>query len=161
MHQVGRQAFHRGSDRVLGGVCSGIAAGFHVDPLWVRLAFVILAFFQGIGLFLYIVLWLVMPEKEDGPAPARSGFDSMTEDLRRIGEELRVQFLGGATGAADAGATPLGRGTQTLVLGIILVLVGGLLLAVNTRLITWSVFWPVVLIASGLGLLLRGLHRKA
>jgi len=61
--QAGQQPFYRGSDRIVGGVCSGLAAGFHIDPLWVRLAFVLLAFVQGIGLFIYIVLWLVMPEK--------------------------------------------------------------------------------------------------
>jgi phage shock protein C len=160
MRQAGRQAFHRGGDRILGGVCSGIAAGFHVDPLWVRLAFVVLAFFQGVGLFLYLVLWLVMPEKEDGAAPARSGFDSMTDDLRRIGDELRAQFRGGVAPAADAGGRPMGRGTQTIVLGIILVLVGALLLAVNIRLITWTVVWPVAVIALGVALLARALGRR-
>lgn len=160
MRQIGQQAFRRGGDRIVGGVCSGIAAGFHVDPLWVRLAFVILAFFQGIGLFLYIVLWLVMPEKEEGQAPARSGFDSMTDDVRRIGDELRAQFRGGPGAAGDPAARPVGRGTQTLVLGIILVVLGGLLLAVNTRLISWTVVWPVAVIALGVGLLVRALDRR-
>jgi phage shock protein C len=161
MREYGQQTFRRGSDRILGGVCSGIAAGFHVDPLWVRLAFVILAFFQGIGLFLYIVLWLVMPEKEDGLAPARSGFDSMTDDLKRIGDELRAQFGAGVvvTGADPAGQ-PIGRGRQTFVLGLILVLLGGLLLAVNTRLVTWTVVWPVAVIALGTALLVGTLDRK-
>ena len=51
MRKVGEQSFYRGSDRILGGVCSGLAAGFHVDALWVRIAFVLLAFLQRRGHF--------------------------------------------------------------------------------------------------------------
>ncbi len=148
------QAFHRGNDRILGGVCSGLAAGFHLDPLWVRLAFVLLAFFQGIGLFLYLVLWLVMPEQPERSAPVRSGFESMGDDLKRIAGELKGQFA-----AADAQPQPVGRATQGLVLGIVLVAVGALLLGVNTRIVTWSEVWPVAVIALGAVLLIRAASR--
>src|SRR5215472_7581487 len=94
MRQATQQSFQRGKDRILGGVCSGLAAGLHVDPLWVRLGFVLLAFLQGVGLLIYIVLWLVMPEQVEGQQGTRSGFDSMTADLRRISGELRSQFGG-------------------------------------------------------------------
>src|SRR2546421_7217505 len=102
MRKVGEQSFYRGGDRILGGVCSGLAAGFHVDSLWVRIAFVLLAFLQGIGVFIYVVLWLVMPEKIEDPAGSRSGFDSMTDDLLRISSEVRDQF-----GGAFGGRTPV------------------------------------------------------
>jgi phage shock protein PspC (stress-responsive transcriptional regulator) len=92
MHKSGEQALYRGSDRIIGGVCSGLATGFRINPLWVRIAFVLLAFLQGIGLFFYIVLWLVMPERIEGQAGLRSGFESMGADLRRVGRELQAQF---------------------------------------------------------------------
>ncbi len=63
MEQGTRERWYRGKDRILGGVCSGLAAGLHVDPLWIRIAFVLLALVQGIGVFLYVVLWVVMPEQ--------------------------------------------------------------------------------------------------
>ena len=155
MPDSGRQAFHRGGDRIIGGVSSGLAAGFHVDVLLVRLAFVILAFFQGIGLFIYIVLWLVMPEDTDsGP---RSGFESVAGDMRRIGNEVRGQL--GAHG--DPNATGAGLGGQAVVLGVVLVILGAVLLAVNTGLVTWTVMWPVAVIATGVGLLLRGFRRRS
>src|ERR1051326_6446801 len=155
MRQVGQQAFHRGTDRILGGVCAGMAAGFHIDVLWVRLAFVILAFFQGIGLFISIVLWLVLPAgtAEGG---SRSGFYSMADDLRRVGIELRAQFAGQAGGGA-----PRSRlGSEAVVLGVLLVILGLILLGVNTGLVTWTVIWPVAVIAIGVGLLLRGFGRR-
>jgi len=49
---------------VLAGISSGIANYFDVDPVIVRLIFVIAIFFNGIGLFAYIVLWLVVPVAE-------------------------------------------------------------------------------------------------
>jgi|SRR5579872_4762946 len=155
MSNAGQQAFHRGPDRIIGGVCSGLAAGFHVDPLLVRLAFVILAFFQGIGLLIYIVLWLVMPEDtESGP---RSGFDSVARDMRRVGNEVRGQL--GAQGGPNAPGA--GLGDQALVLGFVLVVLGAVLLAVNTGLVSWTVLWPVAVIAIGVGLLLRGFRRRS
>ena len=103
MH-AGDQAFYRGSDRILGGVCSGLAAGLHVDAIWVRVAFVLLAFLQGVGAFIYIVLWLVMPEKREA-GPPQSGFESMAADLKRVGRELHGQF-GGLVGARPAASQP-------------------------------------------------------
>ncbi len=92
MQQQATQTFRRGKDRILGGVCSGLAEGLRIDPLWVRLGFVLLAFLQGVGLLIYIVLWLVMPEQVEGQDRMGSGFDSMSADLKRIGAELRSQF---------------------------------------------------------------------
>jgi len=48
-------------DRMLGGVCSGIAAYFDIDPVWLRLAFALSFFFAGTGLLLYIILWVIVP----------------------------------------------------------------------------------------------------
>src|SRR5438067_971776 len=51
----------RGSDRIVGGVCAGLAVYFGVDPLLVRVVFVILALVPpGIGILLYLVLWFLM-----------------------------------------------------------------------------------------------------
>jgi phage shock protein PspC (stress-responsive transcriptional regulator) len=50
------------TDRVLGGVCAGIAEYYGLDPVLVRVAFVLLAFLGGPGILLYIILLLVIPE---------------------------------------------------------------------------------------------------
>ena len=166
MRKVGEQSFYRGSDRILGGVCSGLAAGFHIDALWVRIAFVLLAFLQGIGVFIYVVLWLVMPEKVEDPAGSRSGFDSMTDDLRRISSEVRDQFggtFGGRTSvttdASPGASTPTGRGASLLP-GLILVVAGLFLLVANVGLVNWGVVWPAALIVLGIVLWVRSSSRK-
>ncbi len=56
------------TDRVLGGVCGGLGAAFGVDPLWFRLAFVVLSIGGGSGIAIYIVMLIIMPEHtEDTP----------------------------------------------------------------------------------------------
>jgi phage shock protein PspC (stress-responsive transcriptional regulator) len=47
-------------DRILGGVAGFLARRLGVDPLWVRIAFVLLALAGGVGLVLYLGLWLVL-----------------------------------------------------------------------------------------------------
>ena len=49
-------------DKVLGGVASGIGAYFGVDVVIIRLLFIILLFFGGTGLILYIIFWIILPE---------------------------------------------------------------------------------------------------
>ena len=56
----------RGDDRVIGGVASGLADYFNVDPLLIRIGFVGLMVFNGLGLGLYLLCWLFIPTDTDG-----------------------------------------------------------------------------------------------
>lgn len=55
--------WHRSSrDRMIAGVCGGLAQQFGVPTAVIRLAFVLMTFFAGgVGLLIYLVLWIVMP----------------------------------------------------------------------------------------------------
>jgi len=52
--------------RVVAGVCAGLAAYFGIDPTLVRLAFAVVTVFGGIGILLYLVAWIVIPEEGGG-----------------------------------------------------------------------------------------------
>lgn len=56
-----KRLYRSRTDVMIGGVCSGIAKYFEVDPTAVRLAFVLLLFAGGGGLWIYLVLWIIMP----------------------------------------------------------------------------------------------------
>lgn len=183
MQPVNDQRFYRSSNRLVGGVCAGLAEGFHVDVLWVRLAFLLLVFVQGLGVFLYVVLWLVMPERLEAGGERR-GFDAMMADLTRIWGEIQHQ-LGGASRpapfstastpgsasvssdpapptAASGVGSPQPAGTwrnQTLLFGVILVVIGVGLLGNNIGIINWSVVWPAALITLGIVILVRNLEK--
>ena len=49
------------TDKVVGGVCGGLAAYFKIDPVLVRLAFVVFALAGGASVLLYLVLWIAVP----------------------------------------------------------------------------------------------------
>jgi phage shock protein C len=49
--------------RIVAGVCAGLAAYFGVDPTLVRLAFVLVTLFGGLGVLFYLFAWIVIPEE--------------------------------------------------------------------------------------------------
>ncbi len=57
-----RRFYRSSKDRILGGVCGGIAEYFDIDPLLVRLIFAILFFGYGTGLLAYLLIWILAPK---------------------------------------------------------------------------------------------------
>ena len=57
------------TDRMLGGVCGGIAEHFDLDPVLVRVATVALVCAVGAGAVAYVAAWILMP-LDDEPAAA-------------------------------------------------------------------------------------------
>lgn len=53
---------YRTHDRVIAGVCGGVAEFFGLDASQVRLATLFLIFFAGLSLWVYIILWLIVPQ---------------------------------------------------------------------------------------------------
>jgi len=56
-----KRLYRNKSDVMIAGVCSGFAKYFDVDPTAIRLAFVLLLFVGFGGLWVYLVLWIIMP----------------------------------------------------------------------------------------------------
>lgn len=54
------------SDRMIAGVAAGLANYFDVDPTLVRLIFVLLLITGSAGFWIYVILWVVMPEAPAG-----------------------------------------------------------------------------------------------
>jgi phage shock protein C len=174
----------RGSDRILGGVCSGLAAYFGVGVLLVRVIFVILALTPpGIGIILYLVLWFLMEPSQGAPGATRN----VADRVRAMGQEIREDFRNGffrsqgggpvpptppppASGGPPpmpAGSPPPERGwwgqgnrgrPRGVLAGIVLIVLGAYFLVANLGLLSgfrWDIFWPLVLIAIGLLVLVR------
>ena len=67
-------------DRMLGGVCGGLAASLEIDPVLLRIVAVALALSGGFGVLAYLIAWIVIPQAgEDEPHPtvARAGRHSV------------------------------------------------------------------------------------
>jgi phage shock protein C len=60
-----KNSFYRSKEgSVVGGVCSGLSENFKVDVVIVRILFLVAILTWGSGLLLYLILWIVLPEKE-------------------------------------------------------------------------------------------------
>lgn len=76
-----RRIYRDPDNRIIGGVSSGLAAYFNMDPLWLRLLFVVLTF-VGPGIIIYLVMWIVIPKAS-----------TTAEKLQMRGEEVNISSI--------------------------------------------------------------------
>lgn len=86
------------SDRKVAGVAGGLARHLDVDPLVLRVAFVVLVFFGGAGLIVYGACWLLVPEEESGKAPVTLDERSRTVALLVVGALAVLALVGDTWG---------------------------------------------------------------
>ena len=87
--------WHRGyGDRKLAGVCSAVAHQLGLSVTAVRAGFLLLTLVHGLGVALYAILWLLLPEGPGG----RSGFDRALEAVRDL--------VGGGSGSHRNASAP-------------------------------------------------------
>ncbi len=141
------------TDRVIDGVCGGLAEYFGIDSLIVRLVFVALVFFNGMGLFLYVILMIIMPRAEK---MEQSPKETVQENVQEISE--RVKEAGEGLGTAFSKMNEEKHANRAGWLGIFLILFGIILLLENLNLIRWfdiDLLWPLIIILVGAWLLIR------
>lgn len=79
-----RKRLYRDPDnRVFAGISSGLGYYWNIDPVIIRVLFVILAIWGGGGLFVYIILWIVIPEAR-----------TIAEKLEMTGEPVTAENIG-------------------------------------------------------------------
>lgn len=124
-----KRLYRSPTDKVVGGVCGGLAEYFNIDPSLVRVvAAVLMLFSHGFGFVAYIAAWIIIPKRDPEIAV---GFDRP---------------------AAEA-PTPEWK---KFLPGIILISIGLLLLVRDFWFwFDWEDFWPVFLIIVGLFLIFR------
>lgn len=124
----------RGGDRWMGGVASGIAHRWGVDPILVRGLFIVAAIFLGIGVLAYGILWLLLPEP-DGRIHVQEAAHGRWSAGMTGGLIVTILGLGGARAGFWFGE----RG------------IGGAF---------WGLFW-IAVVAFGIYSIVRGSRRRA
>ncbi|HEX6150949.1 PspC domain-containing protein [Nocardioides sp.] len=86
-------------DRKVAGVAGGLARHLDIDPVILRVAFVVLTFFGGAGLIVYGACWLLVPEEGSESAPVQLDDKSRTVALIAIGVLAALALVGDSWGA--------------------------------------------------------------
>ena len=61
MAKQSKKLYRSSTNRIFFGVCGGLAEFFEIDPTLVRVIFIVLSLFSGLGIFLYLILLILMP----------------------------------------------------------------------------------------------------
>jgi signal transduction histidine kinase/phage shock protein PspC (stress-responsive transcriptional regulator) len=154
----------RSDEHVVAGVCAGVARWLGVDPIVVRLAAVVLALANGVGIVAYVAAWIVLPEAAGaadgtgasgatgaaGTAGAPRGPGVAGSGAATTGDRSVDGYDGSAGGPAQTG-----RRNAELALAVGCITVGVLVL------VRWTVpvfpdrlVWPAVIAAVGIGMVL-------
>ena len=145
------------ANRVIAGVCGGIADYFEVDATLVRVGMVILGL-GGLGVLIYIVLLIVMPLPGE-PAPFFGDW---------VGFERQGAAMPGDPSAPAPAAAPGAVADRASVeqrrygLGLLLVAIGGVFFLGELGLfrgLDWKFIWPLVLIVFGVYLIAERTRR--
>ena len=133
--------FRSRDDRMLGGVCGGLAEFLGIDATLIRLAFFLLLFGGGVGFWVYVVMWVFIPERG-------------VENAGDFRDRIRV--------VGDDFVTAVNRPhpKSGLIIGGGLIILGAvwLLEALGIPWLWWmdfDILWPALLILAGLVLIFR------
>ena len=160
---MNKKLYRSYKDKMLGGVAGGLAEYFAIDPTLVRIIFVVSLFAGGAGVLAYIILWIVVPEEPYAFATSDPQTGSRTSEEAGSAQTTSAQD----TQAPDASDQPNPqqkyyqamteqKHKRSSILGVILVVIGLLFLLDNfIPRIHFGDFWPLLLVAIGIGLLLN------
>ena len=127
-----KRLYRSQKDRMVWGVCGGLADYFNIDPVVVRLVFVLLIFADGLGVLAYIVMTIIFPSEDKLTRPNKSEQETIAGAARR-----------------------------RRVLGVILMATGLLILVANffqTWWPNWLHIWPAIIV--GLGFVILVLNAR-
>lgn len=146
-----KKLYRSSNQKVVAGVCGGLAEYFNIDVTIIRLLWVVLIFLGGTGLPLYLIAAIIIPRDEDSGS-------SDTVVMDEEGNEIHVH----QENHTDSNI----QNNSSLFFGGILVIIGGLVLLdrfIPFRHILRSMrgyIWPLLLIVVGVIILLSSLRNR-
>jgi len=150
MENQPKRLYRSRSDRIIAGICGGLGRYFNIDPVFVRIAFILLTLADGFGLLLYLILLIFVPEEPGEHVEVDRG-EKIKEFASRVGQEAKSWTEG-------VRSNKNWLGDKRNVIGLIIIIFG-LILLIN-QLFAWSwfkwhLFWPLIIVIIGLYLIFK------
>ena len=141
------------TDKVLAGVCGGLAEYFNTDPILVRLLFLALIIVAGGGVLAYIIIWIITPEK---PLDLSQFQSSSTMENKQSSNEEPQSSQEKSKNDPFNYPPRRHRDRGNLIGGLVLITLGVLFLADEfIPNVSFTDLWPVILVVIGIGLLIN------
>lgn len=142
-------------DRILGGVCGGLAKYLRIDTVLVRLFFIVFTLVGGIGPLVYIILWIVVPSEEQYSGVGGQAYTIDGEVVREKAEKFKDEFVNAVNKPNKKTGLYFGGG---------LILIGAYILLKNMNVpwLSWlnnNVILAGLIILAGVALLVVALRR--
>lgn len=142
------------SDAVVGGVCSGLAYYVNIDPILIRIAFIILTLIGGSGVLFYIILWIVMPSaKTTAEILEMKGEPVTLDSIKDHIKDARENIIKSTTGAKKSIKSAVDKGMRvgsklgqilSKIIGVGFVITGVILLVILFAILFGSTgFFPM------------------
>jgi len=126
-HGMEKKLYRSRDKRFIAGIAGGLGEYLDIDPIIIRIIIVLITVFHGIGILIYIVMWIVVPEApfsksfaekktgeaEDFDQSIADGVNKAAEEAKKVVDELKKQ--------------PTSSNGRVIV-GVILILVGAIFL---------------------------------
>jgi phage shock protein C len=148
------------TNKVIGGVCGGIAEYLQVDPTLVRVFFVIAAFLTaGLAFLGYLVLIILMPLPGQPQPFVNAGTNTTTVEGAATGDPATP---GTAAARPVVPVDPEASERRRAVFGYFLIALGAVFLLANVgvfRFVRWDLVWPLVFVGAGALLLAQRARR--
>ncbi len=145
------------SDKMIAGVASGLADYFQLDVTWVRIAFVLAAFFGGGGLWIYLILWIAVPENNKPPYM----FDT---DYKVYDDANPASDMYADKGYTSTFKPEKEKINASLIGGLVLIALGSYFLLDEFDIIPdWfriGKLWPLIFVVLGLSILFKGARQE-
>lgn len=140
---MNKRLYRSHKEKMIGGVCGGIAEYFDIDPVLIRILFVVAVFAGGSGILAYIICWIIIPDQPYS-TPVSPTTDSTQPGSSQPQPVPEPNNHKGSTAA-----------------GVIFIIIGGLFLADNfLPHFHFRDFWPLIFIALGIAILSRSGRRS-
>lgn len=137
-------------NRIFAGVASGLGEYLNIDPVIIRVLFVISLFLNGIGILLYIILWIVVPEEN-----IYTLYEKMNKSESKESNEGKTESI------FNSEYIPPKTSNASLLIGIILIVVGLFFLGVEIfSFLNFTDLFPIIAIGAGIGLILNSLKKR-
>jgi phage shock protein C len=160
-----KRLYRSRTDRLVAGVCGGLGEYFGIDPTLVRLAAVLLTLVNGVGLAVYVILWIVVPEEEttvsDNETPQTASEGAVTVPVQEAPEVVQAPAAPASPPTAPPAPAPAGRPARGgLTGGIVLIVIGAIFLVSQfVPGLDIGKLWPLILVGIGVTMIVRGGRR--